>query len=153
MQVPSPTGSASLHQPPLKGEVIHTITLNQNKNITKSKFSDNSTSDKYGALQMTYISADIIDNGNTLLLTDNSENQTRFHAMWLRDNALDVETRAANGQRLITLNDIPKDSIVQAANLCGNTSISIEFGPDGKKNRVPNSMVARKCIRQARKKG
>ena len=29
--------------------------------------------------------------------------KTRFHAIWLRDNALDPETRApGNGQRLIT---------------------------------------------------
>ena len=42
-------------------------------------------------------------------LTLRSADQTaRFHAIWLRDNAWDTETRARdNGQRLIALRDIP----------------------------------------------
>ena len=35
----------------------------------------------------------------------------RFHAVWLRDNAQDAATRSpGNGQRLITLLDIPRDT-------------------------------------------
>ena len=86
---------------------------------------------------MTYVSADITDNGNTLLLKDSDDNLTRFHALWLRDNALDEETRAENGQRLITLNDIPKDTHLKIANLEGDTKISLEFGPDGKTTEFP----------------
>ena len=86
---------------------------------------------------MTYVSADIIDNGNALLLTDNNKTQTRFHAFWLRDNALDEETRASNGQRLITLNDIPKNTILQSATLDENSKVSLVFGPDGKQTEFP----------------
>ena len=40
----------------------------------------------------------------------------RYHAIWLRDNALDPETRSAgNGQRLITLADIPTDVRITVA--------------------------------------
>jgi len=89
---------------------------------------------------MTYVSADIADNGNTLLLKDSNDKQTRFHALWLRDNALDEETRAANGQRLITLNDIPKETSIQSAGI-NNTSVKIQFGPDGKQVEFPTNWL------------
>ena len=42
----------------------------------------------------------------------------RFHAMWLRDNAPDGETRSpGNGQRLITVLDIPKDTRITVADV------------------------------------
>jgi gamma-butyrobetaine dioxygenase len=42
----------------------------------------------------------------------------RFHAIWLRDNALDAETRSpGNGQRLITIQDIPEDVLISSARL------------------------------------
>jgi len=44
----------------------------------------------------------------------------RFHALWLRDNAQDPATRSAgNGQRLITLLDIPADTrIARGGSVC-----------------------------------
>ena len=40
----------------------------------------------------------------------------RFHAMWLRDNAQDAQTRSPkNGQKLITVGDIPEDTTIVAA--------------------------------------
>ena len=48
------------------------------------------------------------DEGRTIELGWKDGTRTRFHAMWLRDNALDDKTRSAgNGQRLITILDIP----------------------------------------------
>ena len=45
---------------------------------------------------------DILDDGAGISLTDDSGAQRRFHAIWLRDNARDAETRSpSNGQRLI----------------------------------------------------
>ena len=45
----------------------------------------------------------------------------RFHAMWMRDNAPDADTRSpVNGQRLITLQDIPADVAMTAAELDGD---------------------------------
>ena len=61
----------------------------------------------------------------------------RFHAIWLRDNALDAATRdPGNGQRLITLADIPPDICLSAAVLMGDDVICT-FAPDGKTARFP----------------
>ena len=56
----------------------------------------------------------------------------RFHAIWLRDNAWDCETRSAvNGQRLITLADIPQDTRIAAVQCEGNC-VHVYFSPDNK---------------------
>lgn len=56
----------------------------------------------------------------------------RFHALWLRDNAQDAATRSpTNGQRLITLLDIPRDTrIAEAAWAEGR--LNLRFEPEGK---------------------
>lgn len=56
----------------------------------------------------------------------------RFHALWLRDNAPDAATRSPiNGQRLITLLDIPPDTrIAEAAWREG--ALALRFEPEGK---------------------
>lgn len=56
----------------------------------------------------------------------------RFHAIWLRDNAWDAQTRApGNGQRLITLSDIPRETRIAAAAIAGS-SLHVTFAPEGK---------------------
>ncbi len=56
----------------------------------------------------------------------------RFHAIWLRDNALDPETRSAgNGQRLITLADIPADVRISVASPVANGT-EVSFTPEAK---------------------
>lgn len=58
--------------------------------------------------------------------------QARFHAIWLRDNAWDAATRSAsNGQRLITLRDIPSETIIATATLAGST-LSVTYLPEHK---------------------
>ena len=48
---------------------------------------------------------------------------TRFHAIWLLDNAWDSETRAVgNGQRLLALRDIPADTTIASAAVEGEKS-------------------------------
>jgi len=70
-------------------------------------------------------------NGQELKLS-NGKDETRFHAMWLRDNAWDEETRSrGNGQRLITLNDIPGDTRIEQANINGNI-LHVTFLPEAK---------------------
>ncbi|WP_299284865.1 TauD/TfdA family dioxygenase [uncultured Tateyamaria sp.] len=66
-------------------------------------------------------------------LTLNTANSAhRFHAIWLRDNAGDAETRASgNGQRLIALRDIPRDTRIGSADLKGAT-LEVRFEPEGK---------------------
>ena len=69
--------------------------------------------------------------GRTLTL-DDGQTQTRFHALWLRDNAWDAATRSAeNGQRLIALRDIPADTVITKATLTGAT-LSVTFSPENK---------------------
>jgi gamma-butyrobetaine dioxygenase len=67
-----------------------------------------------------------------ILTLSNNDQSTRFHAIWLRDNAQDPETRAqANGQRLIALRDIPQRTYMSAARLDGG-QVSITFEPEQK---------------------
>lgn len=74
------------------------------------------------------ISAD----GTWITLDSNGSETARFHALWLRDNAHDPETRASgNGQRLITLRDIARDTIVAAAQVEGQRLI-VTFAPEQK---------------------
>ncbi len=68
--------------------------------------------------------------------------QARFHAIWLRDNALDPETRApGNGQRLITIGDIPADISVSAAEI-RNGDLSVTFEPEDKSVIFPADWLA-----------
>jgi len=57
------------------------------------------------------------DDGQCLTLMDHGSGvSARFHAVWLRDNAWDEATRSpGNGQRLITLADIPADLAITGA--------------------------------------
>lgn len=55
----------------------------------------------------------------------------RFHAIWLRDNARDPATRSsANGQRLISLLDLPSDLRVAAAHWTA-ADLHVRFAPTG----------------------
>ncbi|MEM8793294.1 MAG: gamma-butyrobetaine dioxygenase [Pseudomonadota bacterium] len=63
--------------------------------------------------------------------------KARFHAIWLRDNALDPETRApGNGQRLITLDDIGAETRVSSAAMEGG-EVEVTFAPEQKTVRFP----------------
>jgi gamma-butyrobetaine dioxygenase len=56
----------------------------------------------------------------------------RFHAVWLRDNAADPDTRCpGNGQRLITLLDIAPDTRIADAHWVDG-GLSLRFEPGGK---------------------
>lgn len=56
----------------------------------------------------------------------------RFHALWLRDNAPDAATRSpANGQRLITLLDIPAETRIADASW-QDGALALRFEPEGK---------------------
>ena len=73
----------------------------------------------------------LLDQGASLAARLGGES-LRFHAIWLRDNALDPATRSpGNGQRLITLADIPADTRIAAASPDGD-GLSVTFAPEGK---------------------
>ena len=73
----------------------------------------------------------ILDHGQSLSLLS-AEKKLKFHAIWLRDNSPDPETRSIeNGQRLISLNQIPLDiSIIDAC--IENNFLKVTFNPEQK---------------------
>lgn len=74
----------------------------------------------------------VMDQGQVLHL-QMDEQTLRFHAIWLRDNAWDAATRdSGNGQRLIALRDIPKDTYIAAAEQLSESKISLHFMPEDK---------------------
>ena len=83
-----------------------------------------------------------IENGGAVLRLHDAGAEHRFHAIWLRDNALDPETRApGNGQRLITLGDIPPDTSVSRAEI-GADGLTVTFAPEGKSAVFPLDWLA-----------
>ncbi len=71
----------------------------------------------------------------------NDDTRARFHAIWLRDNALDPETRAAgNGQRLITIGDIPAETAFSAAEIV-NGQLQVTFQPENKTITFPSGWL------------
>ncbi|WP_372573386.1 2-trimethylaminoethylphosphonate dioxygenase [Ruegeria jejuensis] len=80
--------------------------------------------------------------GPIVTVTDDDGAATRFHAIWLRDNALDPETRApGNGQRLITISDIPADTTISAARIVQG-DLEVTFQPEGKTVLFPARWLA-----------
>ncbi|MBZ9819284.1 gamma-butyrobetaine dioxygenase [Mesorhizobium sp. CA4] len=72
------------------------------------------------------------DGGRVIALGWKDGTVSRFHAIWLRDNALDDKTRSdGNGQRLITILDIPAETRIGAAEIKGG-ALEVTFAPEGK---------------------
>jgi gamma-butyrobetaine dioxygenase len=75
---------------------------------------------------------ELSDNGRIATLVLDSTAPIRYHAIWLRDNAWDSETRSAgNGQRLIALRDIPSNICIENAEVDGE-SLRLTFQPENK---------------------
>ncbi len=80
------------------------------------------------------------ESGNYITVSTDSD-RYRFHAIWLRDNAPDAETRSAhNGQRLLTLNDIPRDTHVSEA-VVHEEQLRVTFQPENKTVDFPASWL------------
>jgi len=77
----------------------------------------------------------ITDSGKAIILQHSNGSKIRYHSTWLRDNALDSKTRNANnGQRLITLSDIPINTYIESATLDEiGKNIFLTFLPEKKK--------------------
>src|SRR3546814_1769193 len=72
---------------------------------------------------------EVIEGGRALALHGGGSS-LRFHAIWLRDNALDAATRSPeNGQRLLTLQDMPADTRILAAAV-EDGALAVTFGPE-----------------------
>jgi gamma-butyrobetaine hydroxylase len=73
----------------------------------------------------------LLEDGQALEILLDGEPR-RFHALWLRDNARHPSTRSlANGQRLITLQDIAADTRIVDARWSGE-GLNLTFEPEGK---------------------
>jgi gamma-butyrobetaine dioxygenase len=75
---------------------------------------------------------EILDGGSAIALTFAGGETCRFHAGWLRDNAWDDKTRSpGNGQRLITLGDIPRTISIALASVAGG-QLHLTFVPEAR---------------------
>ena len=82
-----------------------------------------------------FTSVKVINSGKAILLSRKFGNSLRYHSTWLLDNSLDDKTRdKKNGQRLITVNDIPIKTYVKSAFLNKKgKEIILNFLPQKKK--------------------
>ena len=84
----------------------------------------------------------VIDGGAAVELSLGPERH-RFHALWLRDNARDEKTRSpGNGQRLITILDIPAETKIAEASAAGGI-LSLRFEPEGRTIDFDGQWLAR----------
>jgi len=73
----------------------------------------------------------LLDGGRAVELSLDGKRH-RFHALWLRDNAWDAATRSpGNGQRLITILDIPAETRIASVS-AANGTVQVRFEPEGK---------------------
>lgn len=90
---------------------------------------------------MTLTSVKRLDGGQTLAVEWADGSTRRFHAIWLRDNALDEATRSPlNGQRLITLQDFPASIRIVEADIVED-ALDILFSAEGKRARYPSEWL------------
>ncbi len=94
---------------------------------------------------------ELLDGGSAARLTWTSGESARFHAIWLRDNALDAATRSpGNGQRLIALSDIPRETTLGAASATASGDLAVTFRPEEKAVVFPAAwLVAHRYDREA----
>ena len=85
----------------------------------------------------------IIDSGKAIILSRKDGSRLRYHATWLRDNANDPKTRDKNnGQRLISVSDIPVNSYIKSASLDKKgKNITLNFLPKKKQIRFSASWL------------
>ena len=77
---------------------------------------------------MRLTAVEVIEEGAALALAWDEGTRARFHALWLRDNALDAATRApGNGQRLITVLDLPEAPRLATAAIDGEGGLAVTF--------------------------
>ena len=76
----------------------------------------------------------VINSGKAILLFLQDGSSLRYHSTWLRDNANDPKTRDKNnGQRLISISDIPVNTYIKSASLDKKgKNITLNFLPKKK---------------------
>jgi gamma-butyrobetaine dioxygenase len=78
-------------------------------------------------------SARIVEGGSAIELDWTDGRAARFHAVWLRDNSPDPQTRSpVNGQRLITVLGLPEDVRVGQASAAQPHVLKVLFLPENR---------------------
>ena len=85
----------------------------------------------------------VIDSGKAILLSRKDGSKIRYHSTWLRDNASDDKTRDKNnGQRLISISDIPVGTYIQSASLDEKgKNITLNFLPNKKQVKFSSTWL------------
>jgi len=88
-------------------------------------------------------SVKVINSGKAIILSRNDGSNLRYHSTWLRDNANDPKTRDKNnGQRLISISDIPVNTYIKSASLDKKgKNITLNFLPKKKQIRFSASWL------------
>ena len=88
-------------------------------------------------------SVEIIEDGRSIIVQRSNGSILRYHSTWLRDNSLDVKTRdKKNGQRLISISDIPVNTYIKSASLDKKgKNITLDFLPNKKKIKFSTSWL------------
>jgi gamma-butyrobetaine dioxygenase len=103
---------------------------------------------------MTLASVNMIDGGAAVTLSWRDGRNARFHAVWLRDNALDAATRnPSNGQRLITVLDVPSDTLIAAARVTEEGNLALRFSPEDKEANYPAAWLLAHAYDRPRRQG
>ena len=83
-----------------------------------------------------------LEHGGAVLRVNTPQGPRRFHGVWLRDNAQDDATRdPRNGQRLVTLADLPGDCSMSDAQMTGG-AVQVTFAQDAKTVRFDVGWLA-----------
>ena len=89
-------------------------------------------------------SVKVINSGKAILLSRKHGTSLRYHSTWLRDNALDSKTRDKNnGQRLISVLDIPVNTYIKSASLDKKgKNVTLKFLPQEKQVKFSSTWLA-----------
>ena len=88
-------------------------------------------------------SVKVINSGKAIILSRKDGSSLRYHSTWLRDNANDPKTRDKNnGQRLISILDIPVNTHIKSASLDKKgKNITLKFLPEKKQVKFSSSWL------------
>ncbi len=76
-------------------------------------------------------SVSVLPGSHALQVAWKDGSSARFHAIWLRDNGLDAGTRSpANGQKLISLLDLPRGVSVAQARVDPDGGLAVTLAPE-----------------------
>ena len=85
---------------------------------------------------------EVLEGGRALSIGWGRGDTARFHALWLRDNALDATTRnPGNGQRLVSILDIPAATRISDATVTAEGSVAVTFVPEEHRTVFPSAWL------------